>query len=138
LRKKLDLALPATGTSAAAVVVVAEHYSQARFALGDLPIAWDEGSNVAYESQEHRRFGPRPSAAAVGIDSAEAGDINLAFARPPSLLEADYDAPLWRMPPRGDDELHGAGAHRQGLRDARRPLFGEPGNGKVARKMRRA
>jgi len=87
------LSLPATSTSAAAVVVVAEHYWQAKSALAAVDIVWDEGSNAGHDTQTQRRRYEAQLAAGEGRVYDEAGNINTAFASPARLLEADYFVP---------------------------------------------
>ena len=86
-------ALPATSTSAAAVVTVAQHYWQAKSALAQVEIVWDEGPNAAHDThqQRNRYEGLLVSGAARTYD--EAGNIDTALASPARLLEADYFAP---------------------------------------------
>jgi isoquinoline 1-oxidoreductase subunit beta len=85
--------IAATSTSAAAVVVVAQHYWQARSALADVAIAWNDGPHARHDSAEQRgRYG----ALLAGGDARvydEAGDVDLAFASPARLVEADYFVP---------------------------------------------
>lgn len=87
------LALPATSMSAAAVVAVAEHYWQAKSALAQVEITWDEGANVAHDTaqQRNRYYALLASGKARTYD--EAGSIDTGFASPPRLLEADYFVP---------------------------------------------
>ena len=87
------LALPATSTSAAAVVAIAEHYWQARSALKEVEIVWDEGPNAAHDTAQQRaRYQELLGSGAARVYE-EAGDITPGFASPPRLVEADYFAP---------------------------------------------
>jgi len=87
------LALPATSTSAAAVVAIAQHYWQARSALAEIEISWDEGPNAAHDTAQQRsRYESLLASDEVRIYD-EAGSIDTAFASPPRLLEADYFVP---------------------------------------------
>ncbi len=87
------LALPATSTSAAAVVAVAEHYWQARSALAQVEIVWDEGPNAAHATALQRSRYQELLASGEARTYDEAGDIDTAFASPPRLVEADYFVP---------------------------------------------
>jgi isoquinoline 1-oxidoreductase beta subunit len=85
--------LPATSTSSAAIVVVAEHYWPARMALADIDVAWEAGAHAAHDTAEQRqRY-------AALLDSGKArtydaaGNPDHGFAAPPRLLSADYFAP---------------------------------------------
>lgn len=91
VRAVLDL--PATSTSAAAVVVVAERYWQARSALAEVEIVWDEGPHARHDSEEQRKryAALLDSGAAREYDAA--GTPEHGFAAPPRLLNADYFAP---------------------------------------------
>lgn len=86
-------ALPATSTSAAAVAVVAEHYWQARTALAEVAIVWDEGGNAAHDSrsQRSRYIGLLSSGRAREYESI--GNVDTALAAPAKALTADYFVP---------------------------------------------
>ncbi len=86
-------ALPATSTSAAAVVAVAEHYWQARSALAEVKIVWDESANAAHdtETQRNRYIDLLTRGSARVYDSA--GDVDTALAAPAKSVSADYFVP---------------------------------------------
>ncbi len=87
------LALPATSTSAAAVVAVAEHYWQAKSALAQVEIVWDDGPSAVHDTAHQRtRYQDLLASGAARIYD-EAGSIETGFASPPRLVEADYFAP---------------------------------------------
>ena len=85
--------LPATSTSAAAIVVIAEHYWQARVALPEVQIEWEEGSAAAHDStaQRKRYYGLLDEA--DGREYDVAGDPEHGFAAPARTVTADYFAP---------------------------------------------
>jgi isoquinoline 1-oxidoreductase beta subunit len=86
-------ALPATSTSAAAVVVVAEHYWQARTALDRVSIVWDEGANAAHDTQaQRRRYAELLGRGDARVYDA-AGDVDDALAVAPKSVSADYFVP---------------------------------------------
>ncbi|HTT38967.1 MAG TPA: xanthine dehydrogenase family protein molybdopterin-binding subunit [Burkholderiales bacterium] len=87
------LALPATSTSAAAVVAVADHYWQADSALGEVAIQWDDGPNSAHDTrgQRERYQSLLESGDARTYDVA--GDVDAALASAARRLEARYFAP---------------------------------------------
>ena len=87
------LALPATSTSAAAVVAVAEHYWQARSALAQVEIVWDEGANAAHDTTQQRSRYQALLASGEARTYDEAGNIDTGLASPPRLVEADYFVP---------------------------------------------
>ena len=85
--------LPATSTSAAAVVVVAEHYWQARTALGDVAIAWNEGNHASHDSRDQKK---RYLALLVDGKAREyesVGNVDAALAAPVKAVTADYFVP---------------------------------------------
>lgn len=87
------LELPATKTSAAALVVVAEHYWQARKALQAIPVEWAGGDHAAHSTLEQRR---RYAALLDNEDGRvydEAGDSAAALAAAATTIDADYHAP---------------------------------------------
>jgi isoquinoline 1-oxidoreductase beta subunit len=87
------VALPATSTSAAAVVVVAEHYWQAKSALAEVEVVWDEGPNAGHDTaQQHGRYRDLLASGRARTYDA-AGKADNAFASPPRLVEADYFVP---------------------------------------------
>jgi isoquinoline 1-oxidoreductase beta subunit len=87
------LALPATSASSAAVVAIAEHYWQAKSALAQVDIVWDEGPNAAHDTaQQRKRYGDLLGSGGARTYE-EAGNIELGFASPPRLVEAEYFAP---------------------------------------------
>lgn len=86
-------ALPATSTSAAAVVVVARNYWQARSALAAVDIVWDEGENAGHDSeaQRTRYFGLLKTGKARTYESV--GNVDTALAAASRPLTADYFVP---------------------------------------------
>ena len=96
---KLVVELPATSTSAAAVVVVAEHYWQARAALADVRITWDEGSHARHDSAAQRqRYAALLDHGEPREYDAE-GDPEHGFAAPPLIVTADYHVPYLARAP---------------------------------------
>jgi isoquinoline 1-oxidoreductase beta subunit len=86
-------ALARTSTSSAAVVAVAEHYWQARSALADVIIAWDEGPNSAHDSSAQRSRYMELLANGKARTYEEVGDVDTALAAPARAVSADYFAP---------------------------------------------
>jgi isoquinoline 1-oxidoreductase beta subunit len=86
-------ALPATSTSAAAVVVVAEHYWQARTALAEVAIAWNEGDHASHNTLDQKK---RYRALLVDGKAREyesVGNVDTALAAPAKAVTADYFVP---------------------------------------------
>ncbi len=85
--------LPATSTSAAAVAVVAGNYWQARTALADVDIVWDEGQRADHDTrvQRNRYFELLGKGKARVYDSA--GNVDAALAAPAIPVTADYFVP---------------------------------------------
>jgi isoquinoline 1-oxidoreductase beta subunit len=90
---KAVIDLPATSTSAAAIVVVAEHYWQAHTALSDVDVAWDEGPGAQHDTAEQRKRYEALLDSGKGREYDAAGSPEHGFAAPPRLLAADYFAP---------------------------------------------
>jgi len=90
---KAVIDLPATSTSAAAIVVVAEHYWQAHTALIDVDVAWDEGPAAQHDTAEQRKRYEALLDSGKGREYDAAGNPEHGFAAPPRLLAADYFAP---------------------------------------------
>lgn len=67
--------IPATSTSAAAVVVVAEGYWQASTALKEISIRWNEGPNAAHNSSEQAIRYRQLLSTGSGRVYDEAGDV---------------------------------------------------------------
>lgn len=87
-------AITATSTSAAAVAVVAEHYWQAKAALADVTVEWDNGPNasVSTPSQlERYRSALRDAKSARTYESV--GDADVVLAAPKRLIAAEYSVP---------------------------------------------
>ena len=84
--------LPATSTSAAGVVAVAERSWQARAALADVEIRWNDGPHAGHDTtaQRARYVAALESAAARTYD--EAGDVDRALSGG-RALGADYVVP---------------------------------------------
>jgi isoquinoline 1-oxidoreductase beta subunit len=85
--------LPATSASAAAVVVVAEHYWQARSALAEVSIVWDEGANAAHDTQQQRARYDRLLSSGEARTYESVGNVDQALAAPASVVSADYFVP---------------------------------------------
>jgi isoquinoline 1-oxidoreductase beta subunit len=90
---KAVIALPATSASAAAVAVVAEHYWQAKSALGEVAITWDDGPHAGHDTHKQRSRYQELLGSGEARTFDAAGNIDIAFASPARLLEADYFAP---------------------------------------------
>jgi isoquinoline 1-oxidoreductase beta subunit len=90
---KAAFPLPATGTSQASVVVVAQHWWQAKSALAEVQVQWDEGPNAGHDSagQRKRYEAALASGSARAYDAA--GNPDNGLAAPPRLLEATYAVP---------------------------------------------
>lgn len=87
------LELPATSMSEAAVVVVAEHYWQAKTALDELPVEWSPGPHAGHDTEAQRaRYAARLDAE-DGRVYDQAGDPAQGFAQAATVVEADYHAP---------------------------------------------
>lgn len=87
------LELPATSTSAAAVVVVAQHYWQARQALAAVRIRWEEGAHARFDSTEQRqRYTALLGSGQARLHDA-AGEPDHDLAAPAVAVTADYFAP---------------------------------------------
>jgi isoquinoline 1-oxidoreductase subunit beta len=86
-------ALPATSTSAAAVVVVAEQYWQAHSALAEVDIVWDKGQHAAHDTQAQRERYFELLARGKARSYESVGNVDTALAAPTQLLRADYFAP---------------------------------------------
>ncbi|MFO1320358.1 MAG: xanthine dehydrogenase family protein molybdopterin-binding subunit [Burkholderiales bacterium] len=86
-------AIDATGASEAAVVVVADHYWQARSALADLVVVWDDGPNAGFDSAEQRRRHDALLSSGEARVYDERGNVENGFAAPPRPIDASYHAP---------------------------------------------
>jgi isoquinoline 1-oxidoreductase beta subunit len=86
-------ALPATSTSSAAVVVVAERYWQARSALAEVSIAWDEGPNAAHDTDAQRKRYVELLTTGSARAYEAVGDADTVLAAPSKPVSADYFAP---------------------------------------------
>jgi len=87
------IGLPATSMSQAAVVVVAEHYWQAKKALADMPVEWDAGPNGGHDTDEQRKRYESRLDNEDGRVYDKAGDTASAFAEAATAIEASYHAP---------------------------------------------
>jgi isoquinoline 1-oxidoreductase beta subunit len=89
------IAIPATSNSAAAVVVVAAHYWQAKEALAGMKIVWDDGPHAAHDTTEQRKryAGLLASGDARTRTYDESGDAAQAMAPPARVVEATYHVP---------------------------------------------
>jgi isoquinoline 1-oxidoreductase beta subunit len=87
------LALPATSTSAPAVVAIAEHYWQARSALAQVDIVWDEGPNAGHDTAQQRSRYQQLLDSGEARTYDEAGNVEAALANPARLVEAAYFVP---------------------------------------------
>jgi|HigsolmetaAR205D_1030408.scaffolds.fasta_scaffold00471_10 isoquinoline 1-oxidoreductase beta subunit len=77
-----------------AVVVVAEHYWQARKALEALPLEWDDGDGAKWRSTEQVRAAVRNELEREGEKIAkESGDALKALAGASKVVEATYETP---------------------------------------------
>jgi isoquinoline 1-oxidoreductase subunit beta len=86
-------ALAASSTSAAAVTVVAEHYWQARAALAEVAIVWDEGANAAHDTQVQRVRYTELLSKGKAREYESVGNIETALAAPAKVVAADYFVP---------------------------------------------
>lgn len=86
-------AIEASSASAAAVVVVADHYWQARSALSDLAVTWDEGPAATFDSAEQRRRYDALLTSGEARVYDESGNVENGLAAPPRLVDATYHAP---------------------------------------------
>ncbi len=86
-------ALPATSTSAAAVVVVADRYWQARTALADVAIVWDDGPNARHDSAAQRETYRQLLADGKAREYESVGNVDTALAAPARAVAADYFVP---------------------------------------------
>jgi isoquinoline 1-oxidoreductase beta subunit len=87
------LALPATSTSSAAVVVVAEHYWQARSALAEVDIAWDDGLHATHDTDTQRKRYAELLTTGKPRTYEEVGSVDTPLAAPAKPVAADYFAP---------------------------------------------
>jgi isoquinoline 1-oxidoreductase beta subunit len=89
---KAILDLPATSTSAAAVVVVADGWWRAKSALDSLAVRWDEGPHAALDSsglrEKYRRLLDRP-----GRAYEEVGNPDEILKASKRIVEAIYEVP---------------------------------------------
>ena len=85
--------MPATSTSAAAVVVVAEHYWQARAALADLAIKWNDGPNANFDSAAQRKRYEELLTQGDARVYDRAGDVAAGLAGAARQVTADYYVP---------------------------------------------
>ena len=90
---KAVFALPATSTSQASVVVVAQHWWQAKSALAEVRVQWDEGPNAGHDSGAQRRRYEAALASGSARTYDSAGNPDNGLAAPPRLLEATYAVP---------------------------------------------
>jgi isoquinoline 1-oxidoreductase subunit beta len=85
--------LPATSTSAAAVVVLAEHYWQASAALKEVSIQWSEGPHAAYSSSaQAMRYRELLDTGTRRIYD-EAGDVDALPTTPQKEVQCEYSVP---------------------------------------------
>ena len=85
--------IPATSNSAAAVVVVAEHYWQARAALADLAIKWNDGPNASFDSAAQRKRYEELLTQGDARVYDRAGDVAGGLAGAAKQVTADYYVP---------------------------------------------
>jgi isoquinoline 1-oxidoreductase beta subunit len=85
--------LPATSTSAAAVVAVAERYWQARTALADVEIVWDEGVHGSHDTAAQRSRYQELLRSGKARTYESLGNIDVALAAPATTVTADYFTP---------------------------------------------
>ena len=86
-------ALPATSMSAAALVVVADHYWPARTALAEVAIAWNEGNQAAHDTRDQRQRYRALLADGKAREYESVGDVDTALAAPANAVTADYFVP---------------------------------------------
>jgi isoquinoline 1-oxidoreductase beta subunit len=86
-------ALPATSTSAAAVVVVADRYWQARAALANVTIAWEDGPNARHDSATQRAKYAELLSRGKAREYESVGNVDTALAAPAKAVTADYFVP---------------------------------------------
>jgi isoquinoline 1-oxidoreductase beta subunit len=87
------LDIPATSTSAAAVVVVARHYWEARSALADIEIKWNNGPYATFETAAQRKRYEVLLEHGNGRVYDRAGDVAQASTGAAQQLTADYFVP---------------------------------------------
>jgi isoquinoline 1-oxidoreductase beta subunit len=85
--------IPATSTSAAAVVVVARHYWEARAALADIDIKWNDGPNAKFDTAAQRERYEALLEHGDGRVYDRAGNVAQAAAGAAQQLTADYFVP---------------------------------------------
>jgi isoquinoline 1-oxidoreductase beta subunit len=90
---KAVFALPATSASQAAVVVVAQHWWQAKTALAEVKVTWSEGPDAGHDSAAQRTRYETALASGSARTYDSAGDPDHGLAAPPRLLEATYAVP---------------------------------------------
>ncbi|HUL64731.1 MAG TPA: molybdopterin cofactor-binding domain-containing protein [Burkholderiaceae bacterium] len=85
--------IPATSTSAAAVVVVAEHYWIARAALAEVSIRWNEGPNAGFDTDAQRERYEQLLGQGDARVYDRAGDVAAAQGGNGKRVTADYFVP---------------------------------------------
>jgi isoquinoline 1-oxidoreductase beta subunit len=85
--------IPATSTSAAAVVVVAEHYWIARAALADTTIRWNDGPNAAFDTTAQRKRYETLLDSGDARVYDRAGDVAAGASGAAKQIAADYFVP---------------------------------------------
>ncbi|HTT12925.1 MAG TPA: molybdopterin cofactor-binding domain-containing protein [Burkholderiaceae bacterium] len=85
--------IPATSTSAAAVVVVADHYWLARSALADVTMRWNEGPNAGFDTASQRKRYEQLLEQGDARVYDHAGDLAAAEAGAATRVTADYFVP---------------------------------------------
>jgi isoquinoline 1-oxidoreductase beta subunit len=86
-------ALPASSTSSAAVVAVAEHYWQAHSALADVAIVWEETPNAAHDTEAQRKRYIELLTVGKTRTYESVGSVDTPLAAPARPVSADYFAP---------------------------------------------
>ena len=85
--------LPQTSMSNAAIVVVADHYWQAKKALAAVNVEFDSGPNGAHDTQAQRERFATMLNEEDGRTYDDAGDLASSFEHAASSIEAQYFAP---------------------------------------------
>ncbi|MGR8919543.1 MAG: molybdopterin cofactor-binding domain-containing protein [Gammaproteobacteria bacterium] len=85
--------LPGTSMTNAGIAVVADHYWQAKKALDEVRVEWDDGPHAGHDTGEQRRRFAAMLDEEPGRAYDEAGDVRQAFASADTTVEASYYAP---------------------------------------------
>lgn len=85
--------IEATSTSAAALVVVAQHYWQARQALDAVTIQWKDGAGAGHDSDRQRERYRQSLGTGKARAYDEGGDVHAALASASRQIAAEYFVP---------------------------------------------